>query len=591
MKKWQVKKPQFSQEPGQALKDRLLEFESATTRHTQRYLLRRWDNFREVGRHALGWLLIVALLVTGVLFQIHSLSAFYTSEVPAAGGTYSEGVVGSADNFNPLFAASEPELTVSHLVFSSLFKYDINGNLTGDLADSWSVDSTGRIYTVHLRPNIQWSDGTPITANDVVYTIDTIQDPATDSPLADNWEHVQVTAVNPQTVTFTLPTTFPPFIYSLTLGIIPQHILASIPDYELRTAAFDTDPSVGSGPFAFQDSQAFSNDTEIRLIKNANYYGGAPLLNGFDVYAYNDYSTMVSAFSSGDISAASDLVPQDAIQLEKKTGVQVTESPLMNETFAFFNMDSPVLQDSRVREALADATNKTAIVNELGGFYKVMNTPLLPGQLGYDSALDVDNYNVATANTLLDQAGWIRNKNGIREKDGQPLTINLAASSDDVYPQVASALEQQWQALGIVVQTNLTDPSDMQQNVILPRSYDVLIYQLALGADPDVYAYWDSSQIGQDGLNLSNYDSQYVDYELETARTRTDPNLRAAKYEAFTQQWLSDVPAIALYQPTYGYAMRKGSSGFEPHTLIDQTDRFVNVTMWSTSTKRAIEPH
>ena len=593
MKKLRINRPHLPDKPSQVLKDRLIELESVTTRHGQRYLLRRWNNFTEVGRHAVTWLIIVMLLILGVVLQSDSLSNFYETTVPAAGGIYSEGVVGSAADFNPIFASTQPELTTSRLIFGSLLEYGDDNNLVGDLATSWTVDSTGQIYTVYLNPAAKWQDGTPVTSADVVYTIDAIQDPATGSPLASSWQHVQVKALNAETVQFTLPAPFPPFINSLTVGIIPKHVLSNVPDYELRSDNFDSDPTVGSGPYRFVDSQTFSNQTDIRLIRNSDYYGGHILPDGFDVDAFNTYQGMLNAFKLGQISAASDIQPGDIAGLQDQ-GFRVETAPLMNETLAFFNMNSPTL-DPRVRAALNVVTNKEAIVQALDGQYRVANIPLLPGQLGYNPAQDVSSYNQATsmaaATALLTQDGYVKNKQGLMEKGGLPLTINLAASTDDVYPKVASLLAKQWEALGITVQTNLVDDQDIQQNVLIPRNYDVLVYQLALGSDSDEYAYWDSSQIGEQGLNFSNYSNQYVDDLLQSARASTDPNLRAAKYQDFVTQWVYDLPAIVLYQPTYAYAMHTGISGFVSHPLVQPTDRFYNIADWAAATKKAVENH
>ncbi|HEV2412199.1 MAG TPA: ABC transporter substrate-binding protein [Candidatus Saccharimonadales bacterium] len=590
-KKWRINKPHLPDQPGQVLKDRLLEFESVTTRHGQRYILRRWSNFTEVGKHAITWLAIVLLLILGVGFQENALNSFYKVAVPAAGGIYSEGVVGSAADFNPIFATTQPEQTVTRLVFSSLLEYGPDNNLVGDLADSWTVDNTGQIYTVHLNPDAQWQDGVPVTSADVVYTIGAIQDPATGSPLASNWAHVEVKALNPQTVQFTLPAPFPPFINSLTSGIIPQHILSRVPDYQLRSASFDTDPTVGSGPYKFINSQTFTNQTDIRLTRNSNYYGGHVLPSGFNVDAFNDYNGLLEAFRVGEISAASDVQPGDVHSLRALRNVQVQEAPLMNETLAFFNMNSTVMQDAKVRAALNIAVNKEAIIDALDDEYRAASIPLLPGQLGYDATQDVGGFSQTAATTLLASDGYVKSKDGLLEKNGVPLTVNLAASTDDVYPKVADLLAKQWQSIGITVQVNLVDDQNIQQNVLVPRNYDVLVYQLAIGADSDVYAYWDSAEIGEQGLNLSNYSNQYVDELLQSARTSTDPSLRAVKYHDFVTQWVSDQPAVVLYQPTYNYAMRDNVAGFIPHPLVQPTDRFYNIADWSAATKQAVENH
>lgn len=576
----------------EVLKDRYQELEQATISHAQKYLIRRWGNFKEAGRPALIWLLIVIVGIAGIVWQTNSLSSYYLANIPASGGNYSEGVVGKVENFNPLFVSSEAENTVAELLFSGLLKYDARNNLTGDLASTWSVDQTGTVYTVTLRPEIRWHDGAKITSEDVVFTVATIQQESTRSPLAASWKGVKVEAVDPQTVKFTLPASFPPFPYSLTLRIIPKHILAEVPPVQLRTTAFNISPSVGSGPFKFLDKRDIMNRHIVRLQRNSDYFAGKIQPDRFTVYAFETYDEMISAFKEHEISAAGGLRSEDLKTVENEQGVRRVNAPLQHATFAFFKMSNPILQDHKVRLALSLATDKKELSQKLDGWFKPLSLPLLPGQLGYSEALDKSIFDPASAAAYLDQAGWVKDADGIRKKEGKPLELNLVASSSDEFPRVAAELQRQWQSLGVIIKTALVKPSDFQQNVIIPHSYDILLYELAIGQDPDVYAYWHSSQAAERGLNLSEYKSTTVDLALESGRSRSDPALRAAKYQSFLTQWAADVPAVALYQPGYGYAYRSSSvNGFVVRTLVDPVGRFYNITDWTAETRKAFKTH
>lgn len=582
------KKPELPD--NETIKDRLEEIEQASLSHAQKYLVRRWNNFKEVGRFAMLWLIVVMVVAFGVVQQTKGLSKYYETTVPTTGGVYSEGVVGQAENFNPLFVGSEAEATVSHLLFSGLLKYDAHNNLVGDLASTWNVDNSGTIYTLKLRPDARWQDGNPIHSDDVAYTVQMIQDPSTQSPLASSWKSIKVATPDALTVVFTLPSPFPPFPYSLTSGIIPKHILQDNSPFQLRTANFNFQPTVGSGPFQFKEARTFGKHQEVQLTRNDDYFGGKIKPDSFVVDAYSDYDSMITAFKNREISAAGGVQPSDMKSLQKSDDVQLADAPLQHETFAFFRNSQGILQDKNVRMALSMATNKADLAKMLDNTVKPANLPLLPGQLGYNQALDVTNYSMQKANALLDEAGWKKTA-GVRKKDGQPLQLNLVASSNEEYPQVAAALQHQWQSLGVVVKTSLVKPADFQQNVLIPHGYDILLYELAIGQDPDVFAYWHSSQAGEKGLNLSEYRSQTADDALESGRSRTSPQLRAAKYKAFLQQWATDAPAVALYQSSYNYAYRMRVSGFDTHTLVDPVDRFYNITDWSAATREADVTH
>jgi len=586
------KKPKIPENPSETIMDRLEEIEQATVSHAQKYLVRRWNNFREVGHLALIWLIIVLALAIAVIQQTKGLDEHYKVSVPATGGTYSEGVAGKAENFNPIFAGSAAESTVSKLVFSGLLKYDASNGLTGDLAASWSSDERAQVYTVQLRDDARWHDGSAVKSEDILYTIQMIQDPATRSPLASSWRGVQVEALGPLTVRFTLPSPFPPFPYSLTLGILPEHELSKIPAFQLRTASFNVQPTVGSGPFVFKEARTFQTRHEVKLVRNPNYYAGTIRPDRFTVEAYENYDDLVAAFRNHEISAVGGLRPDDMTKFKKESGVTMANAPLQHATFAFFKTSQPILGDLKVRQALQMATNKKALVSQLDNWFSPINLPLLKDQVGYNAALDVPNYNVAQAGALLDQAGWVKDaSSGTRKKAGQPLELNLVASSSGEYPLVAADLQRQWQNLGITIRTTLVKPGDFQQNIIIPHNYDILLYELAVGQDPDEYAYWHSSQAAEKGLNLSEYRSPIADEALEGGRTRPSSALRAAKYNAFLERWTADVPAVALYQPSYGYAYRSSVSGFVERTLVDSVDRFFNVSDWTAEERQAVATH
>jgi len=262
----------------------------------------------------------------------------------------------------------------------------------------------------------------------------------------------------------------------------------------------------------------------------------------------------------------------------------VVDSPLDNGVYAFLKTDSEILKDVHVRQALQLATDHAAISKLFDSTVQPIEGPLLPGQLGYRAEDRQPTINIVKANQLLDEAGWKRTSpESRRVKDGQPLKLRLVSLSSGNYPALAEAVMGQWGKIGVEFDANapLVKADDVQQNVILPRAYDVLIYEIAIGHDPDVYAYWHSSQATERGFNLSDYRSGKVDDALDTARTRLDPALRDAKYHLFVQQWLADVPAIGLYRPSLVYVQNKDVFTFAPHRLVDPADRYYNVRYWA----------
>ncbi len=552
----------------------------------ERNFVRKFSRLSSVKRFVAVWLALSVVLIGCVVVQTRALGNYYQELQPAAGGIYREGIIGTYTNANPLYVTGQVNDAVSKLLFAGLFKYDVKNHLTGDLAERYDVDETGTIYTVKLRPDLTWHDGQPLTAADVVFTYQTIQNPNTQSPLNVSWQGVEIVANDPQTVTFTLPNPLSSFPQSLTTGIIPQHSFDPARVANLRSAPFNTSKPIGAGPFRLKTIEVTGNSPstrqeEIELVPFEDYHGGAPAISSFVVHTYPDELLMLADFRDRNLDAMVGLqnVPAD---LAKDSNTQTTTMPLTAANMVFFRTTEGVLADKAVRQALVGGTDIGALTKDLRPPILPVRAPMLASTPGYDPAfLQVSN-DAAKANQLLDQQAWVRQANGIRFKNGKPLSFKLYAQNIDEYRQVTNGLKQQWRALGADVQVFLQADADLRSTVS-GHSYDALLYGISLGVDPDSFVYWHSSQAdvrSPSRLNLSEYNSPIANSSLEEGRTRADPQLRAIKYKPFLQAWQQDAPALGLYQPRFLYVTRGQVYGLQERTVTVDTDRFNNVEDW-----------
>ena len=560
--------------------------EGATQRHASRFILRRIENVRLVMTEIMIWLAAIALLIAGLGIQYSWNSQGSKKDGAKSGGVYVEGVIGNISTLNPLLAASEPEQAVSRLLFSSLYNYDVTGALHTDLAESMTVKDD-KVYTIKLR-NAVWHDGKKLTAEDVVYTINLIKNPQVRSPLRVNWLDISARAIDDSTVEFMLPAVYAGFSHALTFPVIPKHILQTVSPSSMREADFSSNP-VGSGPFAVkrvQTSESTSSTDVVRMEPNTKYYGAVSTLSRLELRAYGNESLLVKAVNSGEVSAASGLSLSAADNIKSKQ--YSTKHWLLNKgVYLLMNNRSQTLQDARVRQALRYATDTSSIRATVGDNVARLDTPILQSQIAQKLPAAPD-YNLDKAKALLKEAGWTYNQGQWKGKDGRPLAVAVTTSSGrDEYKKIVDALKQQWSKLGVDVQLREIDTSSTTtsfvQSVLQPRDYDALLYELELGADPDVFAYWHSSQASASGYNFANYSNRTVDNDLVGGRSRTNSALRAAKYIQFVNQWLNDAPAIGLYQSVGSYVLNNGASIVEPHgSLNTMNDRYADVTTWST---------
>jgi peptide/nickel transport system substrate-binding protein len=557
----------------------------ATEERLERHFFRRLGRLAEVKRFVMVWILLFVLVISGLVVQTRALGRYYQKLEAVPGGIYSEGVVGTFTNVNPLYVSNEVDSAVAHLVFSGLFKFNSRNELVGDLATSLDVDPSGKIYTVHLRDDVKWQDGEPFTADDVMYTYKTIQNADAKSPLFSNWTGITLDSPNPTTVRFILPNVLASFPYSMTNGIVPRHALASVPVSSLRSTPFNTVQPVGTGPFKWSGVEVNGNNVDdreqrIALLPNSKYFGDKAKISEIVIHTFLDEKRMESSFRDGQLTAMSGVegVPPD---IEKQESVTVYNVPLTSSVMVFLRTSQDVLKDVKVRQALVHATNTREIVKSLQYPTLASDSPFLKGQLGYDPTVTQLPYDPAAANTLLDQAGWVKDAKGVRRKDGKSLRLSLYSITDPEFAHVIEMLQKQWKAVGVQVDSSQVGDLDLQ-TAIRASTYDMLLYGISIGNDPDVFTFWHSqaNALLQKHLNFSDYGSKTADASLEAGRTRVDPVLRAVKYKPFLQAWRDDAPAIALYQPRFLYVTRGAVFNLDMHTINTPADRFASVNNW-----------
>jgi peptide/nickel transport system substrate-binding protein len=560
--------------------------ERQTERLVERYFFGRLERLVRVRRFIATWLVFLLLLISSVVVQNNALSGYYQSQQPVPGGIFREGIVGTFGNANPIYATSDVDASVSRLIFAGLFKYDDHNRLVGDLAQSWSVDQTQQVYTVKLRPNLHWQDGAPLTAHDVAFTYTVIQNPDAESPLRASWTGITVQAKDNETVVFYLPNPLSSFVGNLTNGIVPRHLLNDIPMTGLRSAFFNTQSPIGAGPFKWHDirisgSSPANIQEKIALLPFDGYWDGAPKLKTFTLHVFAQESDMIDAYRDNQLSAMSGLssLPAD---IAHDSATHVQNFTLTAANMVFFRTTSAVLSDKAVRQALVFAANPEDILSQLDYPAPRVDEPFLGNQFAYDARYAQQTDDVARANKLLDAAGWKLGTDDIRIKGKRPLVFTITAAKTPENSMVVGQLQRQWAKIGVSLRTDLADEESFHAT-LLSHEYDAIVYGVTIGADPDVFVYWDSSQNdirSENRLNLSEYDSDIADTALEGGRTRTGDLLRKIKYQPFLQAWRDDAPALGLYQPRFMYVTHGTIYGLEPHQLNSVVDRYGNVGNW-----------
>lgn len=537
--------------------------------HIQENLIKRLPHARRVRLLILEWCLLIIVITSLALTQAFWYTQSYSVQAYVDGGTYIEATIGNVNSLNPLFATTTSEKVLSKLLFSTLSTIDYSGHVGLGLAASITPDSTGKVWTVTLKDGLKWSDGEPITLDDVLYTVNLTKDPTVNTSFSSNFSGVTVERTGDALV-FALPSAYADFDATLNIPILPSHILADVAPGQLLEHSFSTNP-VTSGAFTFNAMQSVSGDGEriVYLAANEYYYKSKPMLSSFAIHTYSSAEEIVRAISSSDVTATAELSAVYRDQLSSDL-IYEKQTAIASGVFAFLNTTSSLLNETSVRQAIQKGVDMSVVRSVLGDEYP-LNYPILKSEIELSEYPALPEYDLEAAKATITNAGLAGR------------TLRLATTNSGYFPELAASLKTQLENLGFNVQLDISNPGqEFFVNVIRPRNYDILIYEVELGADPDLFAYYHSSQASAAGLNLSNYANALVDDLILGARTTMDEAARVQKYETFLTRWVNDVPAIGIYQSSLVYYFNKNVRSFsEEDRLVYATDRFVDVEYWA----------
>lgn len=378
------------------------------------------------------FLVFVALFLSSAIYLAIDFYINNTNVAPAYSGTYTEGVVGQPRFINPIYGeTNDVDRTLIDLIYSGLMTYDKDGKIVNDLVKGYQLSETGKIYTFQLKDNLYWQDGIALTADDVIFTIKTIQNSDYKSPLRANWLDVDAKKTSDKSFTLSLNAPYNSFLENCTLKIIPQHIWKNVPVENSTLSTYNLQP-VGSGPYVLSDIQGTNNSfiKNITLTANHKYYGKNPYISKiyFDFFANKD--DLISAANQKTIDGFSISALDDNEAAVEK---QVRQGWTTNEKFdvysfslpryfaVFFNTQSSrILSDPNITQALSYSANKQELSQKITDSFKekitIVDSPILPEYFGYSNPTVSYGYNTDTANKLLDKSGYNDSGNGQRAK-------------------------------------------------------------------------------------------------------------------------------------------------------------------------------
>ena len=527
----------------------------------------------------------VIIFLVSLAFWIGQLFYKSTSEKAIEGGNYAEGVIGQPIAVNPLIAANDTDRDLVELLYSDLL----------ELVDNYESSKDQLVWTFNLKEKIQWSDGEPITSDDILFTLETIKDNDARSPLFPAWQGVVGERLSERQFRFILRTPYAFFLSNLkSLKIAPRHIFENIPTANLRLSNYNLEP-LSSGPYKFVSYEKRDDGfiTEFNLKINENYSGEAPFIKTFQLKFFSNKEDLVEAFNSREIDGVGGLASSDLENL--KINKQVFKLNIPNYYAIFFNPSlSAPLKDPVVRQALALATDKNKIVSEVfQGNATIANGPIVPGIIGYNSTIyQNEEFSIEKANSLLDSK-WVKDESGARtgtvEKKKATLEFDMIVPQVEFLMKTAELIKTDWEKIGVKINLVTMRPMDVNNEVIKTRNYQILLFGTILKTDPDLFSFWHSSERFYPGGNLAMFSNKSIDTALENIKINLDEKTQLENLSKIQSVILKERPAVFLFSPIYLYAANKNLKGFDAKFLPIRSNRFDNVNQWYLRTTRVFQ--
>ncbi len=517
----------------------------------------------------LGGIILVVLLLIFLVFLIIRDSGTFVS-IP--GGSYTEGIVGQPININPILSANPTDQEMSLLLYSRL----------SNLLQTWNASSDGKTYTLELKDGLKWSDGQPLTSDDVLFTINTVQNYNAHSPFYQSWQGVSAERVSSLQIKITLPNQNVFFMDNVdNLPVIPEHIYGSIPAENYSLSDYKLQP-IGSGPYLFK-SFAKRKDgfiTSYELAANPFYAGTKPLIPTFSFKFFENTNEVTQALELHQINGYGSMWPT-GIDTSLLKGFVVDTIPASDYYAVFFNPAvNPILKDPNIRAALTMSIDTNEIID------KVLSPEATPAA----GPVLIPGIPAPTSTSSTSTAASLVSKYKSKNKN-QPLTITLSVPDVQFLKNVAQIIQSDWESIGIdQVNIQTVDMSDPVNSPLKTRDYDALLFGNFLQNPEDLFPFWHSSQTTYPGLNLASYQSTKADNLMETIRETSDEGARQTLLANLQSTIMNDDPAAFLFSLPYLYIHSDDLRGFASGHVASPSDLYRDVSHWSIAEVQVIKP-
>lgn len=497
------------------------------------------------------------ILLSGVILAILAAVGFITARIyrqgvwiPVAGGSYSEGFVGQPIDSNPVTAKNSPDRAMSALLYSSL----------ADISETIETKDY-KNFQIKLKSDLEWADSEPITVDDVIFTIESIKNPAAGSPLFNSWENVEVERISALHISINLPEPYAWFAEILkNTRPIPAHVYTSVAPENFHLSAYRLEP-IGSGPYQVSEVRQLLSGfiQEIRLVPNNKYAGTKPLIPDFRLRFYTDQESLNEGLRHREVLGFLNLEPlQD---LGTSRGLKVSHIPSARTAVVLLNgTNNPKLNIASLRKALNAGSDRATLKEIFGEDIELSTSPLPPSLGGKEADLE-----------------------HVVQPELNDLSLNLLVPQGAFWEEVGNKLREAWLGAGASEVNILSARPDLLNSRLLAGNYEAALFGLAPDYTYDLFPFWHSRE-RNGGKNVAGYIDSETDKLLEESRQTGNENTSVKAANRLT----NGQGGIFLFAIPFNHIHSEKLAGLNLSSASDIEEIYSTVSNWSVLKTRVL---
>lgn len=533
------------------------------------------------GTSPLSFIIVFTILGFGIFsfFRSSTFADFFSNQ---KSDVFVEGSVGAISTFNPMFISQNPvDGDIQALVFEKFVGVGIDGNPVPAIAREWTVSEDGKTYDFTISTDHMWQDGQPLTMEDIIFTFEvskTLSSQYGYDTIGSSLQGVNIEKISNEKIRFELSETNSTFFEAVSVYIVPEHILGEMSVSDIPFNVFAKYP-IGSGQY-----KVYRSEPNVVYLSASDYYRVTPKIETIIYRLYSDYRGLEAAFRNGVLDAIGGIDGGEMAYTDEYNNYTKYEFPVDSRIrMIFFNMRKEKFEKNDIRIALNQITDKEKLLELANISGDVAYGPIASSSWAFGKEIVKYTFDPVKAASSFKNIGYTKNEQSgyYESEDKKILSFTISYYDNDLNNRLVNALKTMWKEQGVVLNLEPLSFTQLTQEIVATRDFELLLYEIQTTVDPDQYNLWHSLKSNYPDLNLSGYNYERVDILLEEARRSIDKNVRKERYSLFQKYLTQDSPAMFLYHPKYTYVVNNNVKVYEVENVAFPYQRFQNISSWA----------